>query len=120
MAWRSGTASRAQVRRLFAAWICFSVGPAAHYALIFKPLPHWPGWLELVPGTHRRAWMRDTPGGYANRYLPMLLANQAGWDVRSDGEFTATWNGGAEPDELHLACHHVLQRDAAARPWATH
>lgn len=46
-----GTASRAQVRRLLAAWLCFSVGPAAHYALIFTPLPHWPGWLELLPGT---------------------------------------------------------------------
>ncbi|MDQ6691931.1 MAG: hypothetical protein M3Z13_04100, partial [Candidatus Dormibacteraeota bacterium] len=34
-----------------AAWLCFSVGPAAHYALIFAPLPHWPGWLELLPGT---------------------------------------------------------------------
>lgn len=46
-----GIASRAQVRRLLAAWLCFSVGPAAHYALIFAPLPHWPGWLELLPGT---------------------------------------------------------------------
>jgi hypothetical protein len=46
-----GTASRAQVRRLFAAWLCFSVGPAVHYALIFKPFPHLPGWLDLVPGT---------------------------------------------------------------------
>lgn len=46
-----GSASRAQVRRLFAAWLFFSVGPAAHYALIFAPLPHWPGWLELLPGT---------------------------------------------------------------------
>lgn len=46
-----GTASRAQVRRLFAAWLCFSVGPAMHYALIFRPLPRWPGWLEIVPGS---------------------------------------------------------------------
>ena len=46
-----GTASRAQGRRLLAAWIFFSVGPALHYALIFMPLPHLPGWLDLLPGT---------------------------------------------------------------------
>jgi alpha-1,2-mannosyltransferase len=46
-----GTASRTQVRRLLAAWICFSAGPAAHYALIFAPFPHLAGVLNLIPVT---------------------------------------------------------------------
>ena len=58
--------------------------------------------LDLVPGTHERAWMDDTPGAYANRCLPMLLANQAGWDIRNDGAFTATWNGGSEPGDVAI------------------
>jgi len=44
-----GTASRGQVRLLLLAWLCFSVGPASHYALIIAPLPHWTGWLDLIP-----------------------------------------------------------------------
>ena len=44
-----GTASRLAGRVLIVAWLCFSVGPAIHYLLIFDPLPHWPGILEVVP-----------------------------------------------------------------------
>ena len=41
--------SRRAARVLVAAWLCFSVGPALHYLLIFHPLPHWSGILDLVP-----------------------------------------------------------------------
>lgn len=44
-----GAMSRAAGRVLIAAWLCFSVGPAIHYLLIFHALPHWPGLLDLVP-----------------------------------------------------------------------
>lgn len=42
-------AERGWIRLLLLAWLCFSVGPAAHYALIFAPLPVLSGWLEVVP-----------------------------------------------------------------------
>ncbi len=42
-------AARAQIRMLLVAWLCFSVGPAAHYALIFAPLPSLSSWLEVFP-----------------------------------------------------------------------
>jgi hypothetical protein len=45
----SGAVSRAGGRVLIASWICFSVLPAIHYLLIFHPLPHWPGMLDIVP-----------------------------------------------------------------------
>jgi hypothetical protein len=45
-----GAMSRTAGRFLLAAWLCFSVGPAMHYLLIYHPLPHLPGILELIPG----------------------------------------------------------------------
>jgi hypothetical protein len=45
----TGAMSRAAGRFLLAAWLCFSVGPALHYLLIYHPLPHLPGILELLP-----------------------------------------------------------------------
>jgi hypothetical protein len=41
--------SRRAGRFLLAAWLCFSVGPALHYLLIYHPLPQLPGILELLP-----------------------------------------------------------------------
>jgi hypothetical protein len=45
----SGAMSRRAARFLLAAWLCFSVGPALHYLLIYHPLPHLPGILDLLP-----------------------------------------------------------------------
>jgi hypothetical protein len=44
-----GAMSRRAGRFLLAAWLCFSVGPALHYLLIYHPLPHLPGILDLLP-----------------------------------------------------------------------
>ena len=45
----TGAMSRLAGRFLLAAWLCFSVGPALHYLLIYHPLPQLPGILELLP-----------------------------------------------------------------------
>ena len=45
----SGAMSRRAGRVLMAAWLCFSVGPALHYLLIYHPLSQLPGVLELLP-----------------------------------------------------------------------
>ena len=45
----NGAMSRLAGRFLLAAWLCFSVGPALHYLLIYHPLPQLPGILELLP-----------------------------------------------------------------------
>jgi hypothetical protein len=57
--------------------------------------------LELNPGTttqlrparRDRKWMDDTPVKYAYRCLPMVIANQFGWDVLSSHKIRATWDG---------------------------
>jgi hypothetical protein len=46
----TGAMSRRAGRFLLAAWLCFSVGPALHYLLIYHPLPQLPGILEVIPG----------------------------------------------------------------------
>lgn len=50
------------------------------------------GWV-LEPASPRRDWMDET-GGFAYRCLPLTIANQAGWIVRSPATFQAVWNGG--------------------------
>ena len=45
----SGEMSRPAARVLLVAWLCFSVGPAIHYLVVFHPLPHLPGLLDIIP-----------------------------------------------------------------------
>ncbi len=50
------------------------------------------GW-EISPATYQRQWMDETPGRGAYRCLPLSMANQAGWFIRSPFAFTAVWSG---------------------------
>jgi hypothetical protein len=45
----AGDMSRRAIRLLLVAWLCFSVGPAIHYLLVLHPLPHWSGFLDVIP-----------------------------------------------------------------------
>ncbi|TVQ61562.1 MAG: hypothetical protein EA379_06035 [Phycisphaerales bacterium] len=54
------------------------------------------GW-DIVPAPKQRAWMNATPGGFANRCLPLTMANHAGWIIRSPAAFIARWNGDPTP-----------------------
>jgi hypothetical protein len=47
----------------------------------------------IEPAPVRRAWMDQTSVHFANRCLPMLMANQAGWWVPNPRRFTARWDG---------------------------
>lgn len=58
--------------------------------------------MQIVNTPPRRAWMDETRDGMANRCLPLLIANQAGWSLLNDGWFTATWNGGVRPEDLAI------------------
>ncbi|MDT5114320.1 MAG: hypothetical protein QOE30_59 [Mycobacterium sp.] len=51
---------------------------------------------EITPAPINRTWMREmaqTRTGRPNRCLPMLIANQSGWELRNPCAFTATWMG---------------------------
>jgi hypothetical protein len=49
--------------------------------------------LPLVPAARSRDWMDATDRRFANRCLPLLIANQAGWFLISSHTLRATWNG---------------------------
>lgn len=48
----------------------------------------------IAPAPISRTWMSEmseTRTGWPNRCLPMLVANQSGWELRNRCAFTATW-----------------------------
>jgi hypothetical protein len=56
--------------------------------------------VSLVPGEAAREWMNATDNRFANRCLPLLIANQHGWMMLNTNRFAATWNGGMGKDSI--------------------
>jgi hypothetical protein len=54
--------------------------------------------LEPAPAT--REWMQVTRDAFANRCLPLLIANQAGWHILNPIAVRARWNGGDRIPDL--------------------
>src|SRR5271166_1354193 len=50
---------------------------------------------QITPAPVGRKWMSETVAGWPSRCLPMLIANQSGWELRNPCAFTATWSGEA-------------------------
>ncbi len=49
--------------------------------------------VTLAPAPARRAWMDSTPERFANRCLPLMMANQAGWMVTLTEPVEVEWSG---------------------------
>src|SRR5579871_5256413 len=49
--------------------------------------------VTLSPAPARRAWMDRTPERFANRCLPLMMANQAGWSVTLTEPVEVEWSG---------------------------
>jgi hypothetical protein len=64
--------------------------PLELYALKIENRPS----ARLVPASRWRDWSNDTHDRFANRCLPLLVANQAGWVIENPLAFEARWNGG--------------------------
>lgn len=58
--------------------------------------------LDLEPAPASRDWQRNTPDGFAQRCLPMLIANQAGWILRNPYGFTAKYSGGTDASAIEI------------------
>ncbi len=50
-------------------------------------------YLKIEPASSNRKWMDVTTQGWANRCLPLKIANQSGWVILNDREFRAVWGG---------------------------
>jgi hypothetical protein len=58
--------------------------------------------MPLVPAARWRDWMEETYRRNANRCLPLLVANEAGWVLLNERRFTAEWSGGLRPDAVTI------------------
>jgi len=54
--------------------------------------------MRLVPAFSYRDWMNESDQRFANRCLPMLMANQAGWLILNDRRLRAKWLGNPRTD----------------------
>ena len=64
-------------------------------------LPNRPT-LKLIPAPADRVWMELTQAGWANRCLPLRMANQGGWWILNDADFEVTWNGKPTVSDLEI------------------
>jgi Family of unknown function (DUF6065) len=64
-------------------------------------VPSKSGYPQIVPASPDRDWMNITTRGWANRCLPLRIANEAGWFILNDSEFEVEWDG-----ELGMNCLH--------------
>ncbi len=58
--------------------------------------------LKIVPAPADRFWMDFTTHGWANRCLPLRIANQAGWHVLNNSKFEVEWNGKPDVDAVTI------------------
>lgn len=58
--------------------------------------------MQIVPATAKRKWMDDTGDSFANRCLPLLIANQWGWFILNDRRIEIQWNAGSRPQDIHI------------------
>jgi hypothetical protein len=49
--------------------------------------------VSIVPAARERDWMNDTAGRWANRCLPLVIANESGWVLLNPQAFEASWTG---------------------------
>lgn len=58
--------------------------------------------LKIIVATAERDWMTQTSASFANRCLPLRLANQFGWFILNDQTLEAVWSGGEGKNALTI------------------
>jgi hypothetical protein len=59
--------------------------------------------LSIRPAPAPREWMSSTDQRFANRCLPLLIANQGGWVLLNNIAFSAMWSGGNAVDAVSVS-----------------
>jgi len=57
---------------------------------------------QIRPARRERKWMEESDQKHAYRCLPLVVANQYGWEILSTHHVRAVWNGSASPDGLRV------------------
>jgi hypothetical protein len=58
--------------------------------------------LDIVPASRWRDWINAMDERWANRCLPLLLANEAGWALLNPVGFKASWSGKPEAASITI------------------
>ena len=58
--------------------------------------------VALEPAPVERDWMDAIHLRFAYRCLPLVVANQSGWILRSPEKVTVRWNGGSQIKDLRV------------------
>jgi uncharacterized protein DUF6065 len=66
------------------------------YRLLHRRLP------RIVPASADRFWMDFSTGGWANRCMPLRIANQAGWVLLNEADFEVVWSGKPQVSALQI------------------
>jgi hypothetical protein len=61
--------------------------------------------VKLRVSPRKRGWMDQTIEAYAYRCLPLVMANQLGWEALCPVSFSAIWNGGPDAEDVAVAFH---------------
>jgi hypothetical protein len=72
--------------------------------------------MPLVCAARARSWMEETNDRFANRCLPLLMANQAGWFLLSAHTIRVTWLGTNELSGVRIE----LIKGTAPHPVLSH
>ncbi|HEX8076306.1 MAG TPA: DUF6065 family protein, partial [Chthoniobacterales bacterium] len=59
---------------------------------------HEDDFAPIRPARRERKWMDDADKKSPYRCLPLVVANQYGWEILSTHHFRATWDGTSRPD----------------------
>lgn len=70
--------------------------------------------MRLRPAKHERDWIEASPGRYAARCLPLLIANQSGWEVVLEEGLVATWSGKPDITSVKIESSAAVRRAASS------
>jgi hypothetical protein len=79
-------------------------GPLENSMIAYR-IPGWSRYPEIVPAPAGREWMDTGTKGWANRCLPLRMANQAGWCILNDADFDVIWDGKNGLESLKILPH---------------
>jgi len=65
--------------------------------------------MPIRPAPATRAWMDGSPNRYTYRCLPLVMANQFGWEILTPQGIEARYNGGVTSEDIDM--------DDDAPPW---
>ena len=61
-------------------------------------------------GPRERRWMEDADKKFPYRCLPLVIANQYGWEILCTHHVRATWDGTSTPQGLYVESLHGTGR----------